>query len=113
MNYKEANALLKGRSSKKLCNNTYLQRRVESGAIAVMLHETDVLTLNPDGSTILDSGGWETATTKDRINSYLQFGQVWSKRKEWSLYVNGKPTPFQDGIRIGPRGGVSVQRLGV
>ena len=109
MNFKEADTMLQGRSkeSRKLCNNTYLQRR-EDGSIAVRLHQTDVVTFNQDGSTVLISGGWRTVTTKDRINSYLPFGQIWSTRGEWGYWRNGKRiADYCDGIRIGPRGGIS------
>ena len=109
MNYTKADTLLQGRSkkSRKLENNTYLQRR-DGGAIAVKLHETDVVTFNADGSTVLNSGGWRTVTTKARINNYLDRFQVWSDRGEWGLYRQGvKVADYADGVRIGPRGGIT------
>jgi len=74
MNYKEALNRLetpRKKDSKKLQNNTYLEKRGEN--IAVRLHETDVLTYTPKDKIILNSGGWKTPTTKDRINTYLPY----------------------------------------
>jgi len=111
MNYKTASEKLGERASKKLGNNTYLQRRgyaTSEDKIAVRLHETDVLTFTPSGRTILDSGGWRTVTTKDRMNSYLPMGfAVWSDKGDWSLYRNGsRVAAYRDGLTIGPRGGI-------
>lgn len=65
------------RDGRTLQNNTQAVR-LSGGAIAVRLHSTDVLTFNQDGTVVLDSGGWLTYTTKDRINTYLP--------RDWSLY---------------------------
>tara|TARA_Y100000310_G_C20590770_1_gene767861 strand:+ start:211 stop:963 length:753 start_codon:yes stop_codon:yes gene_type:complete len=101
MNYTQANTKLGNRDSRKLQNNTYLQRR-ESGAIAVLLHATDVVTFNPDGTTVLNSGGWRTVTTKDRINTYLPFHRIDQVNHIW--YISGKA--YSDGMVIGKRGGI-------
>jgi hypothetical protein len=58
------------KQSRKLANNTYLQRRDKN--IAVLYHSTDVVIYTPNGNTILNSGGWHTSTTKERINIGLQ-----------------------------------------
>ena len=88
MNYRLADKLLQGRcrESRKLENNTYLQRRGDN--IAVKLHNTDVVTFAPNGDVVLDSGGWLTSTTKDRMNKYLPgpgggSAHVWQKNGRW------------------------------
>lgn len=62
--------------SRKIANNTYKVRvENEAGdeqAIAIKLHDTNVVTAYPDGSVKLDSGGWKTPTTKSRIDDALQ-----------------------------------------
>ena len=88
MTYHEAAAQLQGRcrESRKLQNNTYLQRR-PGGDIAVRLHHTDVLTFSPSGEITLDTGGWHTVTTRDRINCYLPAPwSVGSERSQTILY---------------------------
>ena len=54
--------------SRKLGNNTYLH---ESGpdAYAVRYHATDVVIIHRDGTYELATAGWDTITTKARINS--------------------------------------------
>lgn len=80
-NYKTALAYLGKKNRKKLCNNTYLVRRGIEGRteVAVQLHSTDVITFKPNGDTVLCSGGWDTKTTWDRINSFQKY-RVWSNR---------------------------------
>lgn len=51
-----------------IANNTRLIRRSDD-AIAIRLHQTDVVTMHRDGGHTLSSGGWETVTTQDRISS--------------------------------------------
>lgn len=79
MDYLTASLKLTGRckDQRKLCNNTYLIRRSDE-EIAVRLHATDVVTFHADGSIDIGTGGWNTVTTKDRINAYCAI-RVWSE----------------------------------
>ena len=108
MKYEEATKILNSRGSKKVGNNTYLKKRGEY--IAVMLHETDVVTFKPDGSIVLDSGGWKTRTTKDRINNYLpDYFYLYQEKSEWYLRNREKQKTviFADGLIIGRKGGLT------
>lgn len=82
MNYSEAVTKLGNRSSRKLANNTYLQRR-DDNAIALRYHATDVLLFTPK-FVEYNSGGWFTYSTKDRMN----YGPVSisSDRGRWFVY---------------------------
>jgi hypothetical protein len=64
---------LTGRCQKqrKISNNTWLIRQ-EDGSIAMKLHATIIVTVQPDGKITLNSGGWRTPTTKGRINDALR-----------------------------------------
>ena len=99
-NYEQADALLTGRNhaSRKIANNTYLERRDDS--IAVRLHATDVVTYYPNGSVRLNTGGWFTVTTKDRIHRFCP-ATVGSIKGRW--YVNGT-IPFADNMLIDANG---------
>lgn len=104
MNYAQANEKLTGRckDSRKLENNTYLKRRGQD--IVVRLHSTDVVTYHPNGDISLASGGWNTITTKSRINTYSPF-QLQCERGEPFLYLGrGLQVPFVDGITVKPSG---------
>tara|TARA_Y100000034_G_scaffold6889_1_gene7606 strand:- start:44 stop:820 length:777 start_codon:yes stop_codon:yes gene_type:complete len=82
---------------------TRLLRRPD-GSIAVCYHSTDVVTYHPDGRTVLDSGGWRTYTTKDRINAYTS-GAHYLHQLDGIWYLgDGWPSAFEDGITIHPDG---------
>lgn len=90
---------------RKLANNTYLEERGD--CFAVRLHETNVVTFRSDGAVRLDSGGWLTVTTKDRINRYTPPNvQVWSDRGVWYVTGGGDAVAFADGCIVLPDGRV-------
>ena len=100
--YAELDARLTGRcaQSRKVANNTYLERRGDD--IAVRLHATDVVTFHADGTVTLDSGGWLTVTTKARMNEWLPGGvYVGSIKGRWFLLYHGgthDAVPYADGL---------------
>lgn len=109
--YADLDAKLTGRcsQSRKVANNTYLERRGDD--IALRLHATDVVTFHADGTATLNSGGWLTVTTKARINDYLPGGiSLGSVKGRWFLTYTGQwdgehwivsertPVPYTDGI---------------
>lgn len=107
--YEDANAACykrgKPSDSRKIGNNTYVERRGED--IAVKLHNTDVVTYRPDGSITLDSGGWRTVTTKARMNEFSPLS-VGSVRGVWQVsprYDWDNAALFHDGITAFPDGG--------
>lgn len=97
MNYAQFNQSLTGRNktSRKLANNTYLVRA--EGNIVVRLHDTNIVTYTPDNHIILDSGGWKTATTKDRMNKYSPVF-IHQERSIWRVLYNGCTSILYDGM---------------
>lgn len=79
------------KNSKFVANNT-LEIEYNDGSKAIRLHDTDVVTFK-DGKVILNSGGWKTPTTKDRIN---RFSPVIVSQQNHIWYVKGNI--FYDGI---------------
>lgn len=63
-------APISGRA-KIIARNTFRYVTTE-GATVTRLHLTDVVQAMPGGRFRLDSGGWQTMTTKDRINDALR-----------------------------------------
>jgi len=108
--YAEALAALKGKDYRKLCNNTVAvsvpRFHDEPHYIGIKLHNTVVVAFYPDGRVVLNSGGWETVTTKARINACLPAGwRVYSQgsRKgcRWGVYFYGKLVcDFADGDEV-------------
>ncbi len=68
-------------AGKPLCNNTRLFKRADD-IYVVRLHNTDVVTFFANGSVALNTGGWYTMTTKDRITAYAPVTIV-SDRGVW------------------------------
>ena len=86
MNYKEAKQLFEKAKNKKagkpLQNNTRLLKIGDD--YAVKLHKTNVVIIHPDDTQTLDSGGWRTPTTKDRINEWSS-ANIYQKNLIWYL----------------------------
>lgn len=95
--------MLKGRDRRKVGNNTYVEKR--DGAVALRLHNTDIIT-EADGVLTVNTGGWKTHTTKDRLNAYLPGGGVYQKRGLW-YWRDG--SVFTDGDRVTLAGEVIAQ----
>jgi hypothetical protein len=90
--------LARGRNGRrKIDNNTYLHP-VNDG-IGVRLHATDVVVIHPDNTYTLNSGGWQTVTTKDRINKFSP-ARLCQSKGIW--YVDG--FPFVDGMKVDANG---------
>lgn len=103
--YGEAASILGSRDGLKIANNTYLDRlEVDGcGSIGIRLHSTYVVRFFQQGTTLLDSGGWQTLTTKKRINRYLPAGvSLAQKGGEWHVTDRRKgevvTVDFSDGM---------------
>ena len=99
--YAELDARLTGRcaQSRKVANNTYLERRGDD--IAVRLHATDVVTFHADGTATLNTGGWLTVTTKARMNEWLPGGiSLDSVKGRWYLSYPGHAEYDADGTYL-------------
>lgn len=96
MTYREAVMMVKGKSSanrRKIGNNTYATIQPD-GSVTIRLHATDVVTIYPDDAVKVNSGGWRTSTTKNRINKYSPV-KVYQKNHQW-YFDDG--TEFEDGM---------------
>lgn len=113
MTHAEAVQLVRGKfankTSRKIGNNTYA-RITEDGSVAFRLHDTDVVTIHPDNSATLRTGGWKTYTTRDRISQFSPVNVggkcktrswdagdwvVWPKHGEWRIEL-----PFHEGMKV-------------
>tara|TARA_R100001530_G_C4220523_1_gene129808 strand:- start:43 stop:426 length:384 start_codon:yes stop_codon:yes gene_type:complete len=78
----------------------------DDGFTRVTYHQTAVVKFNHN-EIILNSGGWETVTTKSRMNqtsNQFDLGfRVYQKDYEWFVECCGKIYDFFDGMRIDRR----------
>lgn len=93
----------------KIAHNTYLERALGDPNVTVRLHDTAVVTIYPNGTYRLNSGGYRSATTKDRINKYAPV-QVFQHLGTWFTTDNSGPEPrrayFFDGMLVDSGGKV-------
>lgn len=92
---------------RKLANNTYLE--VNEDSFGVRLHDTQIIQWYEDGRIILNTDGWTTVTTKDRMNRALSPDwNVYSDRGVWYVARSGTAThPYSDGMTLFPDGTVT------
>lgn len=97
MTYQEVAAKLGSRMSRKVGNNTYLMR-IDDDTIALKLHYTNVVTYKADGCFRLNSGGWRTVTTKERMNRWTPSGfSIYQKKWNWYITTPEGTFPYEDG----------------
>jgi hypothetical protein len=79
----------------KLENNTRVLNR--GSHFSVRLHRTDIVEIDHFNRYKIRTGGWETVTTKDRINKY---SPIYIKQRDytWYVQVDGERTPFCEGM---------------
>jgi hypothetical protein len=61
------------------------------------LHQTDIVRRKPDGRFVLDSGGYKTVTTKDRMNRFSPF-RISQAKGVWTVHHEGRSVPYYDGM---------------
>jgi hypothetical protein len=86
---------------RKTGNNT-LEYQCKNGDRGVQLHDTEIVRFTYEG-IILNSGGWQTLTTKERINAHLP--APWRLYQEdfiWYLWNHNtdESVEFYDGIVV-------------
>ena len=122
MLYVDAVALLSRPSTRnrrrKIARNTWLVGNpdgpLNGTPIIVQLHQTAIVVLLPNGHYTLHSGGWQTRTTKERIERFSP-ARITSCRTGWYVTVGGfvaddgtvsqsESWVFRDGIEIDAAG---------
>lgn len=95
ISFEDAGRMLGGKPSLMLERNTYLHR-LDPDTYAVRLHGTDIVRIHRNGKYTLHSGGYNTATTANRMAIYSPADVSWGRVKGITVY--GKP--FEEGKEI-------------
>ncbi len=104
--YERAVELLGGKDRRTVCNNTVLYPSGVEQRVDVSLHWHVIVSHYEDGRVELNSCGYQTATTKDRINRCLPGGWILCQRnRKWHLWLPGsapnhREVPFVDGMTV-------------
>lgn len=111
--YEALDQFLGNRDERKIANNTTAVRLEALGpeegrAIAIILHHTKIVTFYEYGGVTLNSGGYRTVTTKQRMRQFLPLG--WHMDRDWSLHGRSPDNEsldltFYDGIGVPTREG--------
>ena len=88
----------RGNGTKKLGRNTWLEKDGET--FVVRLHQTNIIRIFSSGLYELNSGGWNTMVTKDRINEYSP-ASITQRNFVW--YLKGG-VEFFDGVIVDSSG---------
>jgi len=86
---------------RKLAHNTY-RVTLDDGRVGVRFHATVIIEQGDwDGVYILNSGGYRTSTTKQRLNALTPLGiHIYQKNFDWFVSTSGGDIPFTDGMHI-------------
>lgn len=96
--------------TERIKNNTY-KVWLKDGTVIIRLHHTDIITMHPNGNVTLSSGGWETLTTKSRINEFIPFNNLYISQHDYIWYIEDVNNPrkiykFYDGITFDINGNI-------
>ena len=94
--FKQAPAEIEGKA-KLVARNTF-QYLTPDGWLITRLHLTDIIK-EKGKDIILNTGGWFTVTTKDRINRFAPC-YVYSKKGIWYVDHKGNTFPFYNGMNL-------------
>lgn len=87
-NFRQADEFL-GRKTNRPLHGRATRIRREGDVIIIRQHNTDIITYFPDGSTLLNTGGWRTVTTKQRMNEYTPaWFAVWQNKGVWTYNIH-------------------------
>lgn len=85
-------------AGKKIGRNTYV---IQNGLnYCIRLYNTDIITFTPNGSIILRSGGYRTATTKNRINEFAHGLHITQEDGLWYVHVKDQTVLFTDNMVV-------------
>ena len=80
--------------------NTNTVKYTKDDKIYIRLHLTDIITIS-NKYIILNSGGWKTPTTKDRMNTHQDICTITQDKSIWHVKTTtGQESVFYDGIKI-------------
>lgn len=111
--YAGAERMLKGRSRRKVLNNTDLMQSArDGGCIVVMYHGNVIAQFFEDGSTVLTNCGYGTVSTRERLNGMAPAG-VGFVQRDHAQQVHVRDTTNGEGhTRVIPGGTVRIDRDG-
>lgn len=77
-------------------------RKINDHNIAIRHYRTDILRIDHANIITVDVNGWETKTTKDRLNQFLRCKNVFisQAKRVWTIHGSNGSFPYQDGMEV-------------
>ena len=84
-------------------SNTQVNYNSNTNCSTVVLHRTAIATYDHNTQALkLNTGGWQSVTTKSRLNAILQGliagASVFQRQFDWYLSYNNQTVDFWDGV---------------
>lgn len=92
----------------KIAHNTWADRN--GASVWVKYHSTIIAAIHEDGSVTVNTGGYQTSTTKTRLNALLP-GRTVIFQKDWRWYFYGGDrgeARYQDYATVHPDGSIDA-----
>lgn len=107
-NYEKLAGYLNGKESRKIGNNTFIEK-LNDFEIGVKYHRTHIIKIDLTDVITVNTNGWETNTTKDRLNQFLGCRNVgiFQKKGIWYIAGQNETLPYVDGMQVYPNGHVA------
>lgn len=91
-------------SSRKCNGRSTVRYTTSDDTEHIKYHDTVVLKVRKDGSIRLNSGGFRTITTKERINTYQNVVRIQQTKGEWTVHTDAGTFSFSDGMEFRKNG---------
>lgn len=112
-NFHQVSDYLRGKSSRKIGYETYIEK-LSNFEVGIKYHRTHIVKMDVTDVMTISSGGWDTPTTKDRLNQFLSCRgvHIYQKKFEWFIVGTNDTLPFVDGMQVFPNGHVAAPAKG-
>jgi hypothetical protein len=100
LSYEALNNFLGKRDQKILGNATVAIRRDDD--IAIKLYDTDIITIDMADILTINVRGWETMTTKSRLNDLLRCRgvHITQAKHQWTIHGENGSFPYENGMEV-------------
>lgn len=92
---------LDGKDSKKIGFETYVVK-VDDNTVAIKHYRTNIITIDATNIMTLDTNGWRSTTSKDRLNQFINCNRASINQKKGVWYIHGSNGSFEyeDGVEV-------------
>ena len=87
-------------TERKLGYATWVVSRISEGEYGIRHHNTIIVRYLPDNDVVLDTGGWLSLTTKERLNQFIPLRySIYQRNFEWFVLdsMAGRTFEYFDG----------------